>query len=178
MKSTIILKQNVFCSFPFIKCFKHLKHSSIVSWIRSGWDRQARAQNSLPSVPWLKLFQFAEPSVVRLLAAVLRDATSRHPWRRGGAHAPPHSAIRADSVAQDGHSLPCPLSVLIPRISVCAFFNLKNHLKVSNSFHFDDRKSETSTKAFPVSFEQLRACCFKTGFQWKWNRFRLHAALL
>lgn len=55
-----------------------------------------------------------------------RGATSRHPWRRDVAHALPHSEIRSDSVAQDGHSLPCPLSVLIPTVSVRAFFNLKN----------------------------------------------------
>lgn len=121
--------------------------------------------NFAPLCALTQLFQFAEPTVVRLLAAGLRAATSRHPWRRGAAHAPPHSAIRADSVAQDGHSLPCPLSVLIPRISVCAFFNLKNYLKVSNSFLYDARKPETSAKAFPVSFDQLKACRFKTGFQ-------------
>lgn len=54
------------------------------------------------------------PAVVRNGAAGFRGASDRLPWRRGAAHAySPHSAISADSVPQDGHSVPCPPSVLI-----------------------------------------------------------------
>lgn len=41
-------------------------------------------------------------------------ATVRHPWRRDAAHASPHSLIMPDSIPQDGHSLPCIPSVIIP----------------------------------------------------------------
>ena len=42
---------------------------------------------------------------------------------------PPHSAIRADSVPQEEHSLPCPLSVLIPILSLYAFLIFKDETR-------------------------------------------------
>ncbi|KAF5280911.1 hypothetical protein FQR65_LT03060 [Abscondita terminalis] len=64
-------------------------------------------------------------NLVSVVVTGFRGASSRHPWRRDAAHASPHSAIRADSEAEDAHSLPCPPSVLIPKVTVCAFLTFK-----------------------------------------------------
>lgn len=121
--------------------------SSIQVFIHAAKRKLAEARNrrSTPSVSNPPGKETENPPRCGIFIALVGDvahvsggATDRQPRRPDAAHASPHYLIMPDSVLQDGHSLPCTLSVVIPSKCTRLFLTLRNQFKVryfSNGMH-------------------------------------------